>query len=72
VQKLGVVLPTGSQTDDLEMIFSHYDQDKSGTIDYKELSQLLGDKSADATDKALKQARLQSNPSPPGAQTLQK
>ena len=54
MQKLGVVLPTGSQADDLELIFSHYDQDKSGTIDYKELSQILGDKSADATDKALK------------------
>ena len=72
MQKLGVVLPTGSQADDLDVIFNHYDSDRSGTIDYKELSQALGDKSADAADRALKQARMQSNPNPPGAQTLQK
>lgn len=48
------MLPTGSSENDLDIIFNHYDEDGSGSIDYRELSQALGDKSADAADKALK------------------
>lgn len=51
VQKLGVVLPTGSNANDLDMIFAHYDQNGNGQIEYKELAQMLQDKAPGMASK---------------------
>ena len=57
MQKLGVVLPTGSQADDLDHIFAFYDQDGNGQLDYKELAKYIESKNADAADKLRKAAQ---------------
>ena len=59
MQKLGVVLPTGSRDNDLDMIFSHYDESGDGAIDYKELAKALEAKHSDAADKIVQAARDQ-------------
>ena len=57
VQKLGVVLPTGSDPQDMDMIFAHYDADGNGHLDYKELAKYIESKNADLADKIRKQAQ---------------
>jgi len=64
VQKLGVVLPTGSRDNDLDMIFSHYDESGDGAIDYKELAKALEAKHSDAADKIVQAARDQRQVAP--------
>lgn len=57
VQKLGVVLPSGSGDSDLDRIFAHYDESGDGRIDYKELSKMLEARHNGTADKILTQAK---------------
>lgn len=50
------MLPSGSDDQDLDMIFAHYDRSGEGRIDYKELSKMLEARHSDAADRVLKQA----------------
>ena len=57
MQKLGVVMPTGSKDTDLDMIFNHYDESGDGVVDYKELAKALQEKHSDAVDRVVAAAR---------------
>ena len=59
IQKLGVVMPTGSRENDLDLIFNHYDEDGSGAIDYKELAKVIDMRNSDEADRIRKQMKHQ-------------
>ena len=48
IEKIGVVIPSKK---DLQMLFSYYDSDGSGSLDYKEFSAILLGKEGSVMEK---------------------